>query len=69
MRHVNVHTMTKTELALLKHEITDEIRQLRESIRDLGSTAPRQSHIDERYSLVDEIDRELAHRRTHPNGD
>ena len=69
MRNVDIHTMTQTELALLKHEITDEIRQLREVGRDIGTSSDQESAIDARYTLVDEIDRELAHRRTHPNGD
>ena len=69
MRHVDVHRMTSIELALLKHEITDEIRQLREVSFDLGPTAARESSIEERYSLMAEINRELAHRRIHPEGD
>ena len=63
MRKIEPHAMSRTRLALIKRELTEEIRHLREAQHDLEPSADREDSIRRRQKLMDDIDRELAHRR------
>jgi len=67
MRRIDVHKLTPTQLDHLRAELREEISSLRAVLHDLGPSLQRESALLERRGLLEQVERELAHRRKDPH--
>lgn len=59
----DIQGMTENQIALRVRQLYDDIRELRHAIHDLGPSGTRDDAIASRREEIDELERELAHRR------
>ena len=59
----DIHHMTDTQLELASMDLRAQIAQLVEVLHDLGPSQLRDSQLAERRTQLEEIERELTHRR------
>jgi len=62
-RSTDLHTQTDTQLELALIELRANIAYLQDTLQNLGASAVRDQQLAQQRALIENVQRELSHRR------